>query len=465
MRAKKIQNDTMSPQELRAASSIGLVMAIRMLGLFMILPVFTLFAENYQYVTATLIGCALGIYGLTQALFQIPFGIASDMWGRKPVILVGLALFIIGSMIAALAGNIYVLILGRSLQGAGAIGSVLMALLADSTRPQHRAKGMAIVGMSIGVSFSLALFLGSFTAQWLHLSGLFWLTAILSILAGLMVLNLLPGSAQPQPVFYNDWAHGQWRKQVWAIIKNKELLKLNASVFFLHIMLTALFVGLPVVLEMLVNHQLIVKAWECYLPVLIFSIIMAIPLIVIAEKTQKLKTTLMCAILMMITGLLVLWENYASYVGCLIGLWLFFSGFNTLEALLPSLVSRIAPKEAKGTALSFYSCAQFLGIFIGGLLGGWLYSTSYIDDLFLSLAALATIWLAIAYNIATPPTVDVYTLHLSPEQLLDTALLKKKLQSLPGIEAIQLDAAKGIAHLTINKGCFDVTMLRSYEAS
>lgn len=453
----------MTPSEQKAATLVGLVMSIRMLGLFMILPVFTLFAHSYLHVTEHRIGMALGVYGLTQAIMQIPFGVASDVLGRKRMIYLGLGLFILGSIICAFAESIFLLIVGRALQGAGAIGSVLLALMADLTRPQHRTKAMAIVGLSIGVSFSLALFLGSFSSQWMDLSGLFWLTALLASIALLLVWRGLPDPPKPSQKNYYAWHSQLWRTRVLGVLKNTELMKLNASIFFLHTMLTALFVGMPVVLEMLINRGLLTHAWQCYLPVLVVSLMTTIPVIVLTEKFQRFKAALVGGVMVIILGLFVLWEQNSTLAGCFIGLWLFFSGFNSLEAILPSLVSRIAPRESKGTAMSFYACAQFFGIFMGGTLGGWLYSSSYINDIFLCLAALATVWLAIAYNMDPPRRLGGYTLKLAPEHLLDTSYLHKKLARIPGIEDIRVDVATGIAHLTIDVNFFDSRQVRVFE--
>lgn len=387
----------MTSTERLSVLSLASIMSLRMLGLFMILPVFSLYAVHLTGATPTLIGIAMGIYGLTQGIFQIPFGMLSDHVGRKKIIALGLIIFALGSIVAALSHSITGMIIGRALQGAGAVGSTIIALLADLTREDQRSKAMAMIGMTIGMSFTLAFILGPMLIPWMHLSGIFWLAAGLSGLAILILVAIVP-----HPTILTWHADTEPKlNQFMAILKQADLGRLNFGIFALHAILTASFVVIPLALHRLagLNGQ---QQWLLYLPILLLSFVLAVPCIVIAEKKQCLKQFFLGAIFALGLAELLLWL-FAQHLGLSAGsLLLFFTAFCVLEAFLPSLVSRTAPPARKGTALGIYSCAQFMGIFIGGSLGGWLYGKFGLTDVYLFCVILTILWAALAFRMKNP---------------------------------------------------------------
>jgi predicted MFS family arabinose efflux permease len=387
----------MNPIERRAVGSLSAVMSLRLLGIFMLLPVFSLFAQGLPGTTPFLVGMAMGIYGLTQGLLQIPFGMVSDHLGRKPVIAVGLVIFIVGSLIAAHTQSIYILIFGRALQGAGAVGSTIIAMLADLTREEQRTKAMAINGMTIGLSFSLAMMLGPALVPFIEVSGIFELAALLSLVAILILFVVVPKAehsswhrdAEPEPA------------QFMTILKDPQLARLNIGVFFLHAVFTASFVVIPIGLQQLAGLPGD-KQWQLYLPALVVAFFASIAMIVWAEKKQRVKHFFLVGILTIGISELVLNFCSESILFSTLGILLFFTGFTLLEAFLPSYVSRTAPKSRKGTALGIYSCSQFLGIFVGGAAGGWLYGQFGLTQVYLFSALLTLVWLGFAFGMKNP---------------------------------------------------------------
>ena len=388
----------MHATELRATVGLGSILALRMLGLFAILPVFTLYAHEYAGATGTRIGIALGIYGLTQATLQIPLGLLSDRIGRKTVITIGLLVFAAGGVLAALADTLPGVILGRALQGAGAIAAATLALVTDLTREQHRTKAMAIIGVSIGAAFILSLIVGPMVTSWVGLSGLFWTTTGLA-LAGIIVLHSVVPRTQPLP---RQGTKEPARKQLLRVIGDAELLRLNAGILVLHAILTATFVVVP----QLLRHEGGLpgeRHWLAYLPVMGISVALMVPAIIYGERFQRGKIVFLCAVLVLAAsqgGLLLFHANLAQI---LLYLVLFFVAFNLLEASLPALNSRIAPRELRGTALGVHSTLQFLGAFLGGLMGGWIYQHFGELAVFGVCAGLAALWFAAAYSMAPPP--------------------------------------------------------------
>lgn len=380
----------MNATERRAMLSLASVMSLRMIGLFMILPVFTLYAHTLLGATPTLIGVAMGIYGLTQALFQIPFGILSDHVGRKKMITLGLAIFATGSILAGMSHTITMMIIGRALQGVGAVGSTIIALLADLTREEERTKAMAGIGMTIGASFSLAFILGPLLTPLISVSGLFGAASGLSIVAIFILIFWVPS---PVKTTWHADAEPDIH-QFSSLLKHRELSRLNIGIFILHAILTATFVVIPISLHHIAglhgNQQ-----WLLYLPILILAFACTIPFIIIAEKMRRHKQAFLAAIALLGLAELLLWFFHANIWSTAISLWLFFTAFSALEAFLPSMVSRTAPRSRKGTALGIYSCSQFLGIFVGGALGGWLYGTFGIADVYFFCVVLTLVWLAV----------------------------------------------------------------------
>ena len=374
----------MNKQERFFALKISSIMATRMFGLFMIFPVFSVYASEYESTTPYLIGLAIGIYGLTQALLQIPFGYLSDQYGRKPMLIVGLIIFFIGSVVAANATDIIGVVIGRALQGGGAISAVLMAFLADFVSPEQRAKANAFVGMQIGIAFMLSLLIGPLITVNLGISGLFWVIAGLSI-AALGIVFTLP-HVKP---------HAQYTLSVSNIkqVLTSKLLKLDFSIFTLHLILTCAFIVMP---KLLVENNIVATDlndnWTMYLPVMLVSFIGMLPMIILAEKYHKHKTMLLTAISIMIMSQILFYQTPLTYTTFFILLTLFFIAFNAMEAMLPSLISKTANTDKRGLAMGMYSTSQFLGAFIGGVFGGWIYNTYDLNSVFLFTTFMAIIW-------------------------------------------------------------------------
>jgi predicted MFS family arabinose efflux permease len=369
-------------KEKQVIAALSGLYALRMLGLFLIYPVLAIYAAKMPGATPFLLGLAMGIYGLSQAVLQIPFGILSDKFGRKPLIVIGLLLFAGGSIIAALSTDIYGLILGRILQGTGAISAVITALLADLLAPQKRAKAMAIVGLTIGMAFGLSLILAPALGAAIGLSGLFWVITVLILLSLVVLIFFVPQPVKTQEAI----PRGQWR----IVFANRQLWLLNISAFFLHGLLTTLFLWMPARLNELAS------AWYSqsliYFVLLLGSYAFMMPILIRAEKTYRQKWVLQGSILGFILALLYFAWMPNTLWHLLLGLLLFLIPFNLLEATLPSWVSRLAPQQTRGAAMGMYATAQFLGIFIGGVSAGWLLNYFSLTNVFLSLSLLMLIW-------------------------------------------------------------------------
>ncbi len=422
--------------EIKSTLSLGSIMAFRMLGLFMIYPVFSVYAKQLSEVTPTLIGIALGCYGLTQALLQIPFGLLSDRFGRKRIITIGLIIFAVGSAVAALSDSIYGIILGRTLQGAGAVGSVLLALLADLTCDENRTKAMAGMGLIIGLSFALAMIIGPFLNSLVHLSGIFWVTGLLALTGIALLYGFVPNP--PKPIVHADTE--TIPQQMLNVLKNPELLHLNYGIFALHAILTALFFLIPILLmtqlHLSRNHQT-----EIYLMTLVTAFFTMIPFIILAEKRRHFKGVFVGAIFVLLLtqlSLMMLPVSLPLIVGIL---FLFFTAFTLLEASLPSLISKTAPIRNKGTAMGLYSSCQFFGIFLGGALGGWIYSQFQSTGVFIFSSSLAAVWLLLAFGMPSPKYLS--TLIIKLNKPLNTATLNQ-LSKAPGVAETALNTEEGL---------------------
>ena len=444
----------MSRGEFRAALSLSSVYALRMLGLFMILPVFALYAGDLEGVTPTLTGLAIGIYGLTQALLQIPAGLLSDRIGRKPVIIGGLLIFALGSVVAALADSMLVVILGRALQGAGAIAAAIMALAADLTREQHRIKAMAVIGMSIGLSFALALVLGPILNDWVGVPGIFAITALLA-LGGILVV----GFVVPRPVVSRPHRVAEAiPAQFGRVLRQTQLLRLDFGILMLHAILTASFVVLPLILR----DQAGVAAsahWKIYLPVLVCSVLAMLPLIIMAERKGRVRPVFLSAIALLIAAELGLFFLPVTLYSVVFMMFVFFTAFNLLEAMLPSLISRIAPADCRGTAMGFYSSSQFFGAFLGGALGGVLHQYAGTHAVFLCSAIGAALWLLLALSMSRPEKLSSYIYKIDGGEPEAAEQLAQRLLALAGVAEAVVVAEEGVAYLKVDKQVFDETSL------
>jgi predicted MFS family arabinose efflux permease len=387
----------MNESERRAAGSLAAVFAVRLLGLFMIYPVFEAYARGLRHATPAMIGLALGAYGLTQGLLQIPFGLLSDRIGRKTMITIGLLLFAAGSVVAARAGSLDGVLFGRILQGAGAVGSVILALVADLTRPEVRTRAMAMVGVTIGLAFVVAIVLGPVLNALIGVPGIFWLTAVLALVGIAITLGAVP---QPERLVVQREAEAV--PALFArVLKDRELLRLNVGIFSLHAILTATFLAVPAVLAATFGTAAS-REWIIYLPVLAVSVALMVPAIILAERRGLMKEVFIAAIAVLLASILALGFAGHEAVTVLVALALFFAAFNSMEAMLPSLVSRFAPPDAKGTAMGIYSSLQFIGIFIGGALGGLALSWGGARGVFVFSALIALVWLGTAFAMPRP---------------------------------------------------------------
>ena len=378
---------SMSAAELKAALSLASVFFLRMLPLFMILPVLSLSENTYMYATPQLLGLALGIYGLTQASLQIPFGMLSDRWGRKPIIVLGLIIFGIGSLIAATADSVHGLLIGRALQGAGAVAAALMALAADLTRKECRTKAMAYIGISIGAAFSIAFILGPILYAYIGIKGLFYLSACLSILAIITLLTIVPN---PTKKVRN--VNSPNLRDIKSVLVNTSLIKLDISIFSSHLILMANFVAIPITLRDSMQLPTI-SHWQVYLTAIFASLFIMVPFIMFGERLKKENLFLILSILLIMLSQIGLALFGLSLNFIIIFLVLFFGAFNYLEALLPSKVSKTTQKNTKGTALGVYSTSQFIGIFIGGLAGGFFYQQFGLISVHLFCLFITFLWL------------------------------------------------------------------------
>lgn len=451
MQAVDLPDDKMTPQELRATASLASIYGLRMFGMFSILPIFAVYAANLpEKPSSLMVGIALGAYGLTQALFQLPFGIASDKYGRKPLIYFGLLLFAIGSLIAAFSTTIESIILGRIIQGAGAISAVVTALVADLTRDEHRTKAMATIGATIGVAFAISLVGGPILHRWIGVPGIFALTAVLTVLAMLVVKFLVPN---PQHSHFHSDA-GTAPEKLSSVLKDKQLLRLNFGIFALHATQMAMFVVVPFAIteasQLDIDHH-----WTIYLPVLIASFILMIPAIIYAEKKSKLKQVFVAAIFLMLIAQSIFALSIHQFIGIIVSLCVYFIAFNILEASLPSIISKISPASAKGTAIGVYNTSQSFGVFVGGSVGGFLSHHHGFTSVFIFCGLLMFVWLILASSMQTPPAVrtKMYTFNAEQRNISseEADALKSKLVALAGVVEAAVLPNEGTIILKIEK--------------
>ncbi len=398
----------MSPLELRASLALAGVFGLRLFGMFVILPVFAIYAETLPGATLTLAGIAIGAYGLTQAIFQIPFGWMSDRFGRKPVIYGGLVLFAVGSFVAATAPNIYVVIAGRVLQGAGAISAAVMALASDLTRDEHRTKSMAMIGSTIGLVFAMSLVAAPWLNQLIGVPGIFALTGVLALVAMGVVWGAVPAEVEA-PVTRTS----SLLADLQSVLADAQLLRLNWGIFALHAVLMALFIAVPFALRD--AGMALGEHWKIYLPVMLASFVLMLPAVMGAHVPGRLKRWFMAAVaLLLLVQMAMPWMLGGVWPIALF-LLIFFTSFNVLEAMLPSLISRIAPPQLKGAAMGVYGSVQFLGAFVGAAMGGYLYSRWGVTGIVVLGMVLLAIWLILALGMREPPPRAKATDQLSGE--------------------------------------------------
>ncbi|MBF7685579.1 MFS transporter [Acinetobacter sp. B10A] len=432
----------MNALERRSTLALSSIFALRMLGLFMIIPVFAVEGTSYQHATPALIGLAVGVYGLSQAILQIPFSLWADRFSRKPLIVFGLLLFAVGGAVAAMSESIYGVIIGRAIAGAGAVSAVVMALLADVTREEHRTKAMAVMGMSIGLSFVVAFSLGPWLTSVVGISGLFLVTTVMGLLAIFMLL-LVPKTTRHHRNFEQSYV-----KQLKSVLKMADLNRLHFSVFSLHLLLTAMFIYVP---SQLIDyaHIPLAKHGLVYLPLLLIGVLFSFPSIILAEKYRKMRGIFLTAITGVILGLLVLVFGFTSKYILLLGLGLFFVAFNVMEALLPSWLSKAAPIQSKATAMGVNASAQFLGAFVGGTLGGQLLMLHQTAIGWSILLFIAIFWLGMSFGLKQPRYLSSLVLRLPPEQ--DTNMLTENILAVHGVEEVVVMAKQNVAYVKLDK--------------
>ena len=428
---------------------IAALFAFRMLGLFMLIPVFTVDANHLTGATPMLIGIALGSYGLSQGLLQMPFGMLSDKFGRKPILTLGLILFACGSLIGALTTSIHGMIFARIIQGTGAIGSVLIALLADLTPDNQRTKAMAVIGVTIGLSFTLAMIISPAITEAFGLSGIFYLTTFLAAL-GLLLLHAVIPTPKKEPFHLDSEANPKLFKQV---LCNQHLQRLNVGIFFQHFILTSTFFTIPILLQQQIELGTLVKQWHFYLPLMVFSFFTMMPFLTFAEKKQQIKPVFLGSVLITCLCQLALALTFQHWFAICGFMFFYFVGFNILEASLPSLISRQAGAESKGTAMGVYSSCQFLGIFAGGSIAGIVYQFLGSQGIFIVNALLALLWTGIAYYIKPNSYQLTLTLAYNPLRQ-DVAQLKHQLLALPGVKEVIIASQEKTIYLRIEKSTY-----------
>ena len=437
----------MTPQELRASFGLAGIFGLRMLGMFIILPVFALYAAKLPGgASHTMVGIALGAYGLTQACLQVPFGWLSDRWGRKRTIYLGLVIFALGSLVAALAQDVNMVIVGRIIQGAGAISAAVIALAADLTRDDQRTKAMAIIGMTIGATFALSMAAGPVLDHMIGVPGIFALTGFLAIAALLVVRFVIP---DPAPVI----AHKATVQQASfaSVMRDRQLLRLNYGIFALHGILMALFVVVPFALQ---EHLPSGSHWRVYLPVMLGAIVLMLPPMLLAERKGLQKQVFVGAVIVLIGALGLLMFADGRLPALVAGLLVFFAAFNLLEATLPSMISKRAPAAAKGTAIGIYGSVQFIGTFVGAASGGWLSQHFGTPAVFAFCGALAVVWLLLAFGMRVPQSLQTRRYPLPRTDAQTASGLMRGLAGLPGVREVSL-SGEGIAYLKVDSKGFD----------
>ncbi|MBR9728754.1 MFS transporter [Shewanella intestini] len=434
----------LSGVEKKVAASLASVFGLRMMGLFMIMPVFALYGQHLEGFSPLWVGIAIGAYGLTQAMLQIPMGMLSDKYGRKPIILIGLVLFAIGSVVAAMSDTIYGVVLGRAIQGMGAIAAAVLALAADLTRDEQRTKVMAIIGICIGLSFALSLLIGPIATQALGLSGLFYLTGVLAIAGMFIVLLFVPNPVTQAPKGDTTAAPEKLKR----MLRDPQLFRLDAGIFILHLVLTAVFVALP--LDLVDAGLIKEKHWMLYFPAFIGAFFLMVPLIVIGVKRNNTKTMFQIALVILMIALASM-AAFADNLWVLsVAVLLFFTGFNYLEASLPSLIAKFCPNGDKGSAMGVYSTSQFLGAFCGGMIGGGAYQYLGASGVFFAGLVLIAVWLFLTLGMKNPVLLKSYTLNAVFNDREHAQHMAAQLSELTGVVEAIVVVEEKVAYLKVD---------------
>ena len=433
--------------ERRAAIALALVFAFRMLGLFMLIPVFAIYGTDLEGFSPFWIGLAIGAYGLTQAILQIPMGWLSDRIGRTPVMLIGLTLFAVGSVVAAQAESVYGVTIGRILQGMGAISGAVLALAADVTREEQRPKVMAVIGATIGLSFAVSMIAGPAIAAFGGLSAIFWFTAMLALAGIVIVLTIVP-KTQLQAVDSEALARPGF---ILKLFFHPQLRLLNAGVLILHLLLTAIFVVLPA--QLLADGLAAPEHWQVYLPVFVLAFALMIPLMVLSMRRQQEKGYFLFAIGLLIVSLLLMMSGGLWPLA--IALLVFFTGFNYLEASMPALVSRIAPAAQKGTAMGIYASLQFFGAFLGGVLGGSISGQFGTASLFALAGGIGLIWFFLACRMQVPQRAQRLSYLVGDVDDAAAKTLVSQLSSLNGVLEATVVVNEQRCYLKVSSAGFD----------
>jgi MFS family permease len=443
------QRDRMTPLELRASIALAGIFGLRLLGMFVILPVFAIYAERLPGGNnLTLVGIAIGAYGLTQAVLQIPFGWWSDRYGRKPVIYAGLSIFALGSLVAAAAPTLYVVIVGRVLQGAGAISAAVMAMAADLTREEQRTKAMAMIGSTIGLAFAVSLVASPWLNDHIGVPGIFAMTAVLALVAMLVVWRVIPDVVEVR-----GEPRGSALREFGAVIAVPQLARLNYGIFVLHAVLMALFIAVPFALR---DAGLPVgEHWKVYLPVMLGSFVLMLPPILMQGRAGQLKLYFVASVALLLVAHIALPWLVGGVLPIAVFLLLFFTPFNVLEALLPSLTAKLAPPGAKGTAIGVYSSVQFFGTFVGAALGGYAYGRWGLRGVVIADVLLLVMWLIVAFGMRVPPTLSTRTYTVPRLSSAEAETLLTRLRLLPGVREAHVIANERTAYLKVDSADFD----------
>ncbi|MEC4088288.1 MFS transporter [Pseudoalteromonas rubra] len=449
-----MSKQSLNSLEKRAAISLASVFAFRMLGLFMLMPVLAIYGQSLTDVSPLWIGLAIGAYGLTQALLQIPMGWLSDKFGRKPIIVAGLIMFAIGSVIAALAESIYWVTAGRALQGMGAIASALLALASDLSRDEQRPKVMAVIGMCIGMSFAVAMLLGPMVAAAFGIAGIFWLTAALALLGIGIVLFIVPGAVNRAPKGDTVASMADIRK----LVRHPQLVRLDLGVLLLHLTLTTLFVALPG--QLIADGLVAQDHWQLYIPVLLLAFVLMAPLMIVAIRKQKEKQVFLASIALLVVSTLALIPAANSLIGIAVAMTVYFIAFNFLEATMPALVSCIAPATQKGSAMGVFSSSQFFGAFAGGVMGGYLAQHFNPQTVFAAAAAIGVIWLFIAWRMQIPVRSKTLSFVTEVDEPEKADALADQLVALPGVIEATVVSEENRTYLKVNDKEFDLNQAK-----